>query len=71
MSRARVRRRRWADLDPDDVVAALDGAGPRALVLARPVLADPGARALPALAAIMGREVVRLPHTRSRAASSA
>ena len=61
VSRARVRRRGWADLDPDDVVAALDGAGPRALVLARPVLADPGARALPALAAVMGREVVRLP----------
>ena len=61
VSRARVRRRGWAALDPDDVVAALDGAGPRALVLARPVMADPGARALPALAVVMGREVVRLP----------
>jgi hypothetical protein len=58
----RLRRRRgWADLDPDDVVVALDRAGPRALVLARPAPADPGARALPALAAVMSREVVRLP----------
>ena len=59
--RSRLRRRGWGDLDPDDVVAALERAGARALVLARPALADPGARALPALAAVMGREVVRLP----------
>jgi hypothetical protein len=58
----RTRRRRgWADLDPDAVVDALDRAGPGAVVLARTPLADAGARALPALARIMGREVVRLP----------
>lgn len=60
--RGRARRGAgWADLDPDDVVEALDRAGPGAVVLARPALADPGARALPALAGVMGREVVRLP----------
>ena len=50
-----------ADLDPDDVVEALERAGPGALVLARPPAAIRAARALPALAAVMGREVVRLP----------
>jgi hypothetical protein len=57
----RPRRRGWADLDPDAVVEALERAGPDAVVLARAAADDPGARALPALAAIMGREVVRLP----------
>jgi hypothetical protein len=61
-------RRGWADLDPDAVVDALDRAGPGAVVLARTALADPGARALPALAGIMGREVVRLPADREAAA---
>ncbi len=57
------RRRRGASaaLDPEDVVTALDLAGPDAVVLARPAADDPGAAALPALAAVMGREVVRLP----------
>jgi hypothetical protein len=60
--RPRGRRRGVrADLDPDAVVEALDRAGPGAVVLARSVSADPGGRALPALAAVMGREVVRLP----------
>ncbi len=51
----------WADLDPDQVVEALERAGPDAVVLARPAADDPGARALSALAGVMGREVVRLP----------
>lgn len=60
--RPRVRRGRVrADLDPDVVVEALDRGGPGAVVLARSASADPGARALPALASVMGREVVRLP----------
>jgi hypothetical protein len=57
----RARRRGWAALSPDAVVAALEAAGPAAVVLARAPSADPGARALPALARIMGRQVVRLP----------
>ncbi len=61
-------RRGWADLDPEAVVDALDRAGLGAVVLARTALADPGARALPALAEIMGREVVRLPADRDAAA---
>jgi hypothetical protein len=55
-------------LDPDAVVEALERAGPGAIVLARPPAADPGARALPALAAVMGREVVRLPEDAEAAA---
>jgi hypothetical protein len=63
-----VIRRPWrrrgggrVELDPEAVVEALHRAGPDAVVLARPAAADPGARSLPALAAVMGREVVRLP----------
>jgi hypothetical protein len=57
----RARGRGWAALSPDAVIAALDAAGPEAVVLARAPSADPGARALPGLARVMGREVVRLP----------
>jgi hypothetical protein len=60
--RPRSRRGRGcAELDPDAVVEALDRAGAGAVVLARAPSADPGGRALPALATVMGREVVRLP----------
>jgi len=59
--RSRCRGRGRAELDADAAVAALDRAGPGAVVLARAPSADPGGRALPALAAVMGREVVRLP----------
>jgi hypothetical protein len=55
------RGRGRADLAADAVVDALERAGPGAVVLARSPAADLGARALPALAAVMGREVVRLP----------
>jgi hypothetical protein len=61
-------RRGWGELDPDAVVDALDRAGPGAVVLARTPAADLGARALPALAEIMGREIVRLPADRDAAA---
>ncbi len=58
----RARRRgRWADLDADAVVAAIADAGAGAVVLARPAADDPGAAALPALAAVMGAARVRLP----------
>jgi len=57
----RARGRGWAELSADAVVAALEAAGAAAVVLARAPSADPGARALPALARIMGRQVVRLP----------
>lgn len=61
-------RRGRADLDADDVLDALDRAGPGAVVLARTPAADRGARLLPALAALVGREVVRLPDDAGAAA---
>jgi hypothetical protein len=64
----RARRRGWRPLAPDDVVAALESAGGSALVLARAPAADPGAAALPGLARVMGREVVRLPDDAAAAA---
>jgi hypothetical protein len=66
--RASRRGRGRAPLDPDAVVDALERAGPSALVLARSPAADPGAGVLPALAAVMGREVVRLPDALEAAA---
>lgn len=68
---ARPPRRRGggrADLAPEAVIEALERAGPDAVVLARPAGADHGARALPALAAIMRREVIRLPEDDDAAA---
>jgi len=57
----RARGRGWATLCPEAVVDALEAAGAGAVVLARAPLADAGARALPQVARLMGREVVRLP----------
>lgn len=60
----RERRRRddrWAPLAPDAVVEVLEAAGRDALVLARGLAADPAAASLPALARVMGHEVIRLP----------
>ena len=54
-------RGRWRDITADAVLDALDAAGPRALVLARPGVADAGAIAVPSIARTTGREVVRLP----------
>lgn len=55
------RRGSWRALDADLVVATLAALGAGALVAARPADADPGAASLAAVAAIMGRAVVRLP----------
>jgi hypothetical protein len=57
-----------AALEPDTVIDALDRAGTAAVVLARSPAADPGAAVLPALAAVMGHEVVRLPDDADAAA---
>jgi hypothetical protein len=64
----RRRGRGRAALEPDAVVDALDRAGRGTIVLARSPAADPGAAVLPALAAVMGREVVRLPDDADAAA---
>ena len=66
--RDRRRDGSWPALAADAVVAVLEAAGSGALVLARPPAADPGAAALPALAEVMEREVVRLPASARAAA---
>ncbi len=62
------RRGRWSPLVADEVVDALEAAGPGAVVLARPVAVDIDAAALPGLARVLGREVVQLPADGDRAA---
>jgi hypothetical protein len=67
--RVRARRGRgWQGLDADRVVDALVAAGPRAVVLARGLDADPGGGVLPALGRVMGHRIVRLPGDPSEAA---
>jgi hypothetical protein len=60
-TRARGRRGRWLPLDCEETLAVVLGAGPGALVLARPPAADPGAACLARLAAAAGVPVLRLP----------
>ncbi|WP_217913092.1 hypothetical protein [Miltoncostaea marina] len=64
----RRRRGRWATVAADDVVAALEAAGPGAVVLARPAGDDPGAAALPQVARLMSAPLLRLPGAAPRAA---
>lgn len=64
----RGRAKGWEGLEADRVVDALVAAGPRAVVLARGLDADPGGAALPALGRVMGHRVVRLPRDPSEAA---
>ena len=60
VSRAR-RLGRWRPLEPDAVVEAIDAAGGRSVVLARPHSADPGGTCLAPVARLLGVPVVRLP----------
>ena len=59
--RAMAGRRGGARLDPDTAIEVITAAGGGAIVLARPVWADPAMSPLPALAVAMGHEVVWLP----------
>jgi hypothetical protein len=61
-------RRGSGRLDPDMAIEVITDAGDRAIVLARPVWADPAMSPLPALAVAMGHEVVWLPHEAPAAA---
>lgn len=54
-------RRGAVRLDPDVVIDAISGAGSEAIVLARPIWADPAMSPLPALAVVLGHDVVWLP----------
>jgi hypothetical protein len=66
--RDRRRDGSWPPVAAEAVVAALESAGPEAIVLVRPPAADPGAAPLAALAELMEREVVRLPSEAEAAA---
>lgn len=66
--RDRRRDGSWPPVAGDAIVATLEAAGSGVVVLARPPAADPGAAALPALAEVMEREVVRLPRSADAAA---
>lgn len=66
--RASADRRRSRGLDADAVLDVIRDAGPRAVILARPVWADPAVAALPVLGAVADRDVVWLPEDHARAA---
>lgn len=66
-TRGRARRR----IDAAEVIELLDGAGPDALVLARPPWSDPALAPLPALSVVLGREMLWLPADLAAAAWAA
>ncbi len=61
VARTMMGRRGAGRLDPESAIEAISGAGVGAIVLARPVWVDPAMAPLPALALVMGHEVVWLP----------
>lgn len=61
VARRPARGGRWRPIDADAAVATLLASGPRPVALARTPEADPGGSCLPALAAILGLDRVRLP----------
>lgn len=61
VARRPARRGGWRPIQGDAVVATLLAAGPRPVALARAPEADPGGSCLPALAATLGLDRVRLP----------
>lgn len=61
-------RRRRERVDADDVLDALDAAGPEALVLTRPPWSEPTLAPLAALSVVTGREMLWLPPDLGRAA---
>ena len=62
------RRRREAAIHADAVVAAIEAAGPDAVVLARPPDADPGGASVRPVAVLLGVPCVRLPPAAEAAA---